>query len=105
VVRLVLDDVVVAFTSEDRVRDVIHNVNADGFSSLYPRYKGRPAAEVHFGPAAGDQEDRQVPAGRPWPAVLDVELSKLGEFLVAERVVEDISHEGLRALLRGQGVT
>jgi transposase len=30
----------VAFTSEDRVRDVIHNFNADGFSSLYPRYKG-----------------------------------------------------------------
>jgi hypothetical protein len=32
-----------AFTSEDRVRDVIRNFNADGFGSLYPRYKdGRP---------------------------------------------------------------
>ncbi|MFC5830672.1 helix-turn-helix domain-containing protein [Nonomuraea insulae] len=30
-----------AFTSEDRVRDVIHNFNADGFGSLYPKYKGR----------------------------------------------------------------
>jgi transposase len=30
----------VAFTSEDRVRDVTHNFNADGFSSLYPKYKG-----------------------------------------------------------------
>jgi len=30
----------VAFTSEDRVRDVIHNFNADGFDSLYPRYCG-----------------------------------------------------------------
>ena len=30
----------VAFTSEDRVRDVIHNFNADGFSSLYPKYPG-----------------------------------------------------------------
>jgi Winged helix-turn helix len=30
----------VTFTSEDRVRDVIHNFNADGFESLYPRYKG-----------------------------------------------------------------
>ena len=30
----------VAFTSEDRVRDVIRNFNADGFSSLYPKYKG-----------------------------------------------------------------
>jgi transposase len=32
----------VAFTREDRVRDVIRNFNADGFSSLYPRYMGRP---------------------------------------------------------------
>jgi len=30
----------VAFTSEDRVRDVIRNFNADGFSSLYPKYQG-----------------------------------------------------------------
>ena len=30
----------VAFTSEDRVREVIHNFNADGFDSLYPRYSG-----------------------------------------------------------------
>ena len=29
-----------AFTSEDRVRDVLHNFNADGFESLYPRYAG-----------------------------------------------------------------
>jgi transposase len=29
-----------AFTSEDRVRDVLHNFNADGFDSLYPRYAG-----------------------------------------------------------------
>jgi len=30
----------VSFTSDDRVRDVIHNFNADGFESLYPKYKG-----------------------------------------------------------------
>ena len=30
----------VAFTSEDRVRDVIRNFNADGFGSLYPKYQG-----------------------------------------------------------------
>jgi hypothetical protein len=30
----------VGFTSEDRVHDVIRNFNADGFSSLYPKYKG-----------------------------------------------------------------
>lgn len=30
----------VTFTSEDRVRDVLHNFNADGFGSLYPKYAG-----------------------------------------------------------------
>jgi transposase len=54
----------VAFTSEDRVRDVIRNFNADGFGSLFPKYRGRPPAEVQPGPAAGDQEDRQVQARR-----------------------------------------
>ena len=29
-----------AFTSENRVREVIHNFNDDGFDSLYPRYSG-----------------------------------------------------------------
>ena len=28
----------IAFTSEDRVREVIHNYNADGFDSLAPKY-------------------------------------------------------------------
>ena len=30
----------VTFTSPDRVRDVIHNFNADGFEALYLKYKG-----------------------------------------------------------------
>ncbi|HTZ65343.1 MAG TPA: helix-turn-helix domain-containing protein [Solirubrobacteraceae bacterium] len=30
----------VVFTDPDTVRDVIHNFNADGFDSLYPRYRG-----------------------------------------------------------------
>nr|WP_261566391.1 helix-turn-helix domain-containing protein [Frankia gtarii] len=28
------------FTPKDRVRDVIHNFNADGFDSLGPKYSG-----------------------------------------------------------------
>ena len=32
-------------------------------------------------------------------------LSKLADFLVAEGVVDDISHEGLRVLLREEGVS
>ena len=31
----------VAFTSEDHVRDVIRDFNADRLDSLYPRYRGR----------------------------------------------------------------
>jgi hypothetical protein len=54
----------VAFTSEDRVRDVIRNFNADGFDSLYPRYKGGYPLKFTPGPAPGDQEDRQVEASR-----------------------------------------
>ena len=79
----------VAFTSEDRVRDVIRNFNADGFASLYPIQR-RPSAEVHLG------QRREI---TPWS------LAKMAEFLVAEWVVEDISHEGLRVLLRQEGVT
>src|SRR5262245_52985935 len=30
----------VTFTSPDRVRDVIHDFNADDFEALYPKYKG-----------------------------------------------------------------
>ena len=30
----------VTFTSADRVRDVLHNFNIDGFDSLQPRYAG-----------------------------------------------------------------
>jgi hypothetical protein len=53
----------VTFTSPDPVRDVLHNFNADGFDSLYPRYwGGRPPTFT-----------RAQPAARPWLAVLDLE--------------------------------
>jgi hypothetical protein len=67
----------VAFTSEDRVRDVIHNFNTDGFDSLYPRYRGgRPPKFTLSVP--GDQEDRQVQAGRTWPAIFHLEPVEAG---------------------------
>jgi hypothetical protein len=53
----------VAFTREDRVRDVIRNFNADGFSSLYPRYKGgRP--KFTLAQRREIKKIAQVPAGR-----------------------------------------
>jgi transposase len=95
----------VAFTSEDRVRDVIRNFSADGFSSLYPRYKGGHPPKFTLGQR---REIKKVAKSRPVDHDLPFStwsLSKLAEFLVAEGVVDDISHEGLRMLLREEGVT
>jgi transposase len=95
----------VAFTSEDRARDVIGNFNADGFSSLYPRYfGGRPPK---FTWASGGRS-RRSPSRGPSTMICRFStwsLAKLAGFLVAEGVVDDISHEGLRVLLREEGVT
>jgi transposase len=93
----------VAFTSEDRVRDVIRNFNADGFSSLYPKYKGGHPPK--FTPA---QRREIKKTAKSKPAEHDLpfstwSLAKLADFLVAEGVVDDISHEGLRVLLREEG--
>jgi len=95
----------VAFTSEDRVRDVIHNFNTDGFSSLYPRYRGGRPPKFTL---AQRRQIKKIAKSRPAEHGLPFStwsLHKLGEFLVAEGVVDDISHEGLRALLRAEGVT
>jgi transposase len=95
----------VAFTSEDRVRDVINNFNADGFSSLYPKYKGGRPPKFTL---AQRREIKKIAKSRPADYGLPFSawsLSKLGEFLAAEGVVDDISHEGLRVLLREEGVT
>jgi transposase len=95
----------VAFTSEDRVRDVIHNFNADGFSSLYPRYRGGRPPKFTLGQR---REIKKTAKSRPADHGLPFStwsLAKLAEFLVAEGVVDDISYEGLRVLLREQGVT
>jgi transposase len=95
----------IAFTSEDRVREVIHNFNADGFDSLAPRCaEGRPAKFT----LPERQAIKKVALSRPQDHGLPFStwlLSKLAEFLVAEGVVDDISHEGLRNLLREEGVS
>ncbi len=74
----------VAFTSEDRVRDVIRNFTADGFGSLYPRYRGgRP-------PKFTLPQRREIAKSKPAEHALPFSawsLSKPAEFLVAEGVV------------------
>jgi len=95
----------VAFTSEDRVRAVLHNFNDDGFDSLYPKYAGgRPPIFT----LPQRQAIKKIALARPQDHDLPFStwsLSKLAEFLVAEGVVDDISHEGLRVLLREEGVS
>jgi transposase len=95
----------VTFTSEDRVRDVIHNFNLDGFDSLYPRYHGGrpptftlPQRHAIKRLALSRPQDHDLPFST-WS------LAKLADFLVAEGVVDDISHEGLRVLLREERVS
>ncbi len=95
----------VTFTSADRVRDVIHNFNADGFDSLYPKYGGgRPMTFA----LPERREIKKIAKSKPVEHGLPFStwsLAKLADFLVAEGVVDDITHEGLRILLREEGVT
>ncbi|WSE11911.1 helix-turn-helix domain-containing protein [Streptomyces sp. NBC_01280] len=94
----------VTFTSDDRVRDVLHN-NADDFASLYPKCKGgRPKTFT----LPERREIKKTAKSRPAEHGLPFStwsLAKLADFLVAEGVVDDISHEGLRVLLREEGVS
>ena len=95
----------VTFTSADRVRDVLHNFNADGFDSLRPKYAGGRPPKFDLVQRA---QIKKIALSRPSDHQLPFStwsLSKLADFLVAEGVVDDISHEGLRVLLREEGVS
>ena len=95
----------VAFTSTDRVREVLHNFNDDGFDSLYPKYAGGRPPKFTL---PERQKIKKIALSRPQDHDLPFStwsLSKLADFLVAEGVVDDISHEGLRVLLREEGVS
>jgi transposase len=77
----------VAFTSEDRVRDVICNFSTDGFSSLYPKYKGGWAPKFTL---AQRREIKKIAKSHPVGHGLQFSswsLAKLADFLVAEGVV------------------
>jgi len=95
----------VSFTSADRVRDVVHNFNTDGFDSLYPKYAGGRPKKFTL---PERREIKKIAKSTPVEHDLPFStwsLTKLAEFLVAEGVVDDISHEGLRVLLREEGVS
>ncbi|GAB3180652.1 IS630 family transposase [Streptomyces incanus] len=90
----------VTFTSSDRVRNIIHNFNAHGFDSLHPKYKaGRPKTFT----LPERREIKEIAKSKPVEHGLPFSACSLAELtdpLAAEGVVDDISHEGLRALLR-----
>jgi transposase len=89
----------------DRARDVLHNFNADGFASFYLKYKGGQPKTFTL---PERREIEKIVKSRPVEhglAFSTWSLVKLADFLVAEGVVDDISHEGLRILLREEGFT
>ena len=95
----------VVFGDADRVREVIHNFNRDGFDCLYPRYRGgRPRTFTLPERQAVKRIALSVPSdlGQPFATW---SLAKLADYLVAEGVIDDISHEGLRQLLREEDVS
>jgi transposase len=66
------------------VRDVIRNFSADGFSSLYPKYRGGRPPKFTLGQR---REIKKIAKSRPGEHDLPFSawsLSKLAEFLVAE---------------------
>lgn len=80
-----------ALISEERVRAVIANFNADGFAALEPGYAGgepvRPTAEER-------RDAATVAAAHPhWDA------ASLGEHLVAQGIAEDVDPHWLSTLL------
>jgi len=75
----------VTFTSPDRVRDVLHNFNTDGFDSLRPKYAGGRPPKFSVEHRA---EIKKVALGRPVDHGLPFStwsLSKLADYLVAIR--------------------
>ena len=95
----------VTFTFEDRARDELHNFNLHGFDWLYPRYAGgRPPVFALAQRREVKQRALSRPVGHDLP-FSTWSLVKLADFLVAEGVVDDISHEGLRVLLHQEGVS
>jgi transposase len=93
------------FASPDRVRDVLDNFNLDGFDALCPRYRGgRPPTFT----LAQRRQIKQVALSRPVDHDLPFStwsLAKLAEFLVAEGWSTTPVHEGLRLVLREEGVS
>jgi transposase len=85
------------FSDPDTVRELLPNFNREGFDALYPRYRGGRARRFRL--PERQQIKRvalRVPSdlGQPFATW---SLAKLADYLVAEEVLADSSHAGLRA--------
>jgi transposase len=95
----------VAFTSEDRVRDGSATSTPMGSARCIPGTRAGHPPKFTLGQRRETKKiakSRPVDHGLPFSAW---SLAKLADFLVAEGLAGDISHEGLRTLLREEGVT
>ncbi|QGU08594.1 hypothetical protein COCCU_13505 [Corynebacterium occultum] len=95
----------VTFTSPDRVRSVIHAFSTDCFDSptLTPKYAGGRPRKFDLDQRA---EITKITLSRPVDHDLPFfawSLAKLAHHLMDQGVVDDISDEGLRVLLREEG--
>lgn len=92
-------------TSEDRVREMIHNFNEAGMDSLFPKWsEGRPAT---FTPKVKARICR-IARARPEKFGLPFStwsLDKLRGYLVERGVVKAISKERLRQILAQEDIT
>src|SRR5262249_26255665 len=96
----------VTFTSADWAREVINNFNEDGFDSLVSQVRGNAGRGRSRCPSARRTKKIDLPRPRDHGLPFSTwTLIKFAEFLVAEAAGDDISHEGLRILLRSEGVS
>ena len=93
-------------TSPDRAREGHKQLQRGRFEPALPEVLGRPPTHLHPPPAPRNKKGRTV--GGPFDHGLPFStwsLAKLAEFLVAEGVVDDISHEGLKEVLEKEQVS
>lgn len=91
--------------SDRWVREIIHKFNREGVEAIFPHYAGgRPPTFTE------EQKARIVEAALSRPKDIGLpftqwSLSKLQESAVKLGIVESISHEWVRKILRNAGIT
>lgn len=91
--------------SKKWVRHIIHQFNGRGMEAIFPHYDGgRPPTFTE------EQKARIVEVALSRPQDLGLpftqwSLSKLQEYVIKEGIVESISHEWVRQILRNVGVS